>query len=241
MPEITDIASPLISGLSTGYKIYDSIRKNAQANKIERNNVRPTYNRPREVDDVYSLASSELGNNDAENFAAQALSQNESNGIDAILKSGGKADFGVIHNTYGNQLSGLLSQISKNRDQKIATYNNAAYNLGQAKDAEFMYNKDAPYKDQKQREAQLRGGAENSLNEAFGLAAGGISNYGIAKDKPGQYGKTVSQDAADMTRQIADPYAIGVAPATGASVGALPPINTQFDYSSLPLYDSELK
>jgi len=175
--------------MGTAYKIFDSIRKNRQAKELAKNNVRPVYQRGSEIDDVYNLSASELGNNQQQDFVAQQLAQSQSSGIDAILKSGGRADFGVINNAYGSQFQAALSNLSKVRDQKIANFNNAAYSLAKAKDAEFQYNKDAPYKDAKQAEALLRQQAEQSKNEAISMAIGMEANAKTQGLTPGQYGE----------------------------------------------------
>ena len=189
--------------LGATYKIFDSIRKNRQANEIGRNTVRPVYQRGSEIDDVYNLSASELGNNQQQDFVAQQLEQSQSAGIDAILKSGGKADFGVINNAYGSQFQAALSNVSRARDQKIANYNNAAYSLAKAKDAEFQYNKDAPYKDAKQAEAQLRQQGEQAKNEAISIAAGMEANSKIGNLAPGQYGSDqVTQGAGQVGASV---------------------------------------
>jgi len=188
------------AAIGASYKIFDSIRKNKQAKDIAKNNVRPVYQRSGEIDDVYNLSASELGNNQQQDFAAQQLAQSQASGIDAILKSGGRADFGVINNSYGNQLQAALTNLSRQRDQKVANFNNAAYSLAKAKDAEFQYNKDAPYKDAKQAEALLRQQAEASKNEAISIAAGMEANSKTEDLAPGQYG--VGANATPASVQV---------------------------------------
>lgn len=174
--------------VGSGYKIYDSARKNSQANKIEAANKRPIYNKPKEIGDAYNVATSEVGDTTLQDFATDSLGQNEANGIDAILKSGGKADFGVIHGTYGTQLKGMLATLAMNRDQKIAAYNNAAYNLAKSKDTEFQYNQDAPFKDAKQQEGLLKQQAEQDKMDAINTITSTAVSLATANIKPGQYG-----------------------------------------------------
>jgi hypothetical protein len=193
MPELNPISAG-ISGLTAGYKIYDSVRKNKAANAIERNTKRPIYNHSSLIDDAYNTAMAEVNNTQGQDLATQQLDSGLYGGIDAVLKSGGKADFGTIYNNYGTQMKGLLATTEKNRDSRIAAANNAAYNLAAAKDAEFQYNQDAPFKDAKQREAQLRGQAAQSLNEGISAIAGGVGNALTENLKPGQYGTTGSVD-----------------------------------------------
>ena len=178
--------------VSTGYTLYSSAKKDAAAKKLAKDNVRPNYKAGPEAGDVYNTSLAEVDNPQLQDYATNQLEQNQSSGIDAILKSGGKADFGVINNTYGTQLRSALATIQKNRDSKIAASNNAAYNLSASKDAEFQYNKDAPYKDAKQQEAILRQQSEQLKADAISSAASTVSNYAIATNKPGQYGNNGS-------------------------------------------------
>lgn len=183
-----------VSAITAGYKIFDSIRKNKAANQIGLTTKRPVYNHSSLLDDTYNTALSEVDNNQQQDYATNQLEQNQSNGIDAILKSGGKADFGVINGTYGNQLKSILATLGKSRDSKIAAANNAAYSLAAAKDAEFSYNQDAPFKDLKQQQAQLKGQAAQSLNEGISTIAGGVGNALLSNLKPGQDGTNGSVD-----------------------------------------------
>lgn len=177
-----------VAAVGTGYNIYKSAKKNSAANKIAESTKRPVYNAPREINDAYNLSLADANDTSMQDFATDALGQNEANGIDAILKSGGKADFGVIHGTYGNNLKAILAEINKNRSAKMAAVYNAAYNNAQAKDAEFSYNEDAPFKDLKQKEGVLRQEAAQYEADAFKTVSQGISNVAHFKLKPGDYG-----------------------------------------------------
>ena len=173
---------------ATAYNVVDSVNKNNAAKKIGESNARPIYNAPEEIDQVKQLAASEVNNTFLEDSVLRTLGQSQSQGIDAILKSGGKADFSTIHSSYGNNLTAALQMLYKDRDQKVATLNNAAYNSGQSKDAEFQYNQDAPFKDRKQQEAILRNQSAQAAAQAFNMAASTVSNYATANTKPGDYG-----------------------------------------------------
>lgn len=181
-------AAAAVGLATTGYKIYDSAHKASQAKKLAAANKRPVFKADGSIGEVYDLATSEVNNTGLQDYATRQLEQNQSSGIDAILKSGGKADFSTIHNQFGSQLQSAIAMIAKDRAQKIATFNNAAYNKAQSRDAEFSYNQDAPYKDIKQQEAQLRQQAEQSKADAFSAAASTVSNYLTATTKPGQDG-----------------------------------------------------
>lgn len=180
---------PIVALAVGAYKIYDSIRKNSKANRLAKENKRPVFNADGSIRQVYDTSLSELNSNYEKDFINQELQQNQAAGIEAILQSGGKADFETIKGQFGRGLTNGLSQIQMARDRKIANYNNAAYNLANSANSEFQYNRDAPYKDNKQLEAQFRQGSANSLNEGISDVVAGIADYGIANSKAGQYGK----------------------------------------------------
>lgn len=179
-------AAVVVGVVGTGYKIYDSARKSSQAKKLAASNQRPVYNPDGSIREVYDLATNEVQNPAMQDFISSQLEQGQSNGIDAILKSGGRADFGVVNQQYGNQLRQSVADLMRSRDAKIAAQANAAYNLARSKDTAFSYNKDAPYKDLKQQEAQLRQQSEQSKADAISTAASTVANYGIATSKPGE-------------------------------------------------------
>lgn len=192
-----------IGAVATGYDIYKSAKKNSAANKIAESTKRPVYNAPHEINDTYNLSLADANDTQEQDFAGDLLGQNEANGIDAILKSGGKADFGVIHGTYGSQLKSLLADVRKNKAAKMAAVYNAAYNNAQAKDAEFSYNLDAPFKDNKQKEGVLRQEGAQYEADAFKTASQGVANYATAKLKPGEYGDNASSFEGVQGRVVA--------------------------------------
>lgn len=190
-------AALAVAAVGAGYKIYDSSQKKKQAKKIEKNTVRPVYNKPGEINDVYNLMASEVNDTGMQDYVSQRTSQSEANGIDAILKSGGKADFATIHNTFGSQLGQMLQQLKSNRANNIASFNNSAYAKGKASDTEFQYNQDAPYKDAMQLKALLLTQAEQSKADAVNMAATGVANYGTSMLSPGS-GKTAVYDETKL-------------------------------------------
>jgi hypothetical protein len=213
MPGVEKLIGAGTSLLSGAYSIYNSVRKNAAAKKLEQQNLRPVFNRAGEIDQVYNVAASELGNTAAQDFASKQMDRSLSAGIDAILKSGGSADFETIQGTYGKQLDAALQQIMTQRDRQMAAYSNAAYNLATAKDTEFQYNKDAPYKDKMQQASQLRQEAAQSARDAQNAFIGGAANYGIATSTPGRMPRVSPEQAplvtsADLAPQPAGPSVV---------------------------------
>lgn len=192
-------AALAVAAVGAGYKIYDSSRKKKEAKKIEKNTRRPVYNKPGEVNDVYNLMATEVNDTGLQDYVTQQTGLSEANGIDAILKSGGKADFATIHSTYGSQLGKMLQQLKSNRANNIASFNNAAYAKGRASDTEFQYNQDAPYKDAMQLKALLLAQSEQSKADAINMAATGAANYGTMRLKAGYGTKDGQQLKTDMT------------------------------------------
>lgn len=189
------------------YDVFDSARKNNEAKKIYKDTKRPVYNRQKEIDEVANLTASEIQNTTLADSYERQAQQGLSQGIDAVLKSGGKADFSSIYGNYGTSMDRALQQLTRERAGKIAANNTAQYNLAKAKDTEWQYNVDAPYKDAMKRAAQLKEQAAKAKADAFTNIAGGISNFGISQLKPGEGGKggggvPVSNTAAAVSNQI---------------------------------------
>lgn len=235
-------AALVVGAATTGYKIYDSAHKSSQAKKLAAANKRPVFKADGSIQEVYDLATSEVNNTRVEDYATRQLEQSQSSGIDAILKSGGKADFGTVHNQFGGQLQAAITMIGRDRAQKVASLNNAAYAKAQSKDAEFSYNRDAPFKDLKQQEAQLRQQSEQSKADAFSAASSTVGGYLTATLKPGDdtgadpagnlrtsdrvYGSPPELITSASLRQPAP----GVMPGANVTPGA---VNTNFGYADI--------
>ena len=229
-------AALVVGAVGTGYKIYDSARKNSQAKKLAATNKRPVFNADGSIAEIKEMAASEINNGVVQDYGTRQLEQGQASGIDAILKSGGKADFGTIHGQYGNALQGLIASVNRERSAKLAAYSNAAYNYSQSRDAEFSYNQDAPFKDLKQQEALLRTQSEQSKMDAIKGAATTAANYGLSELSPGEEEKR--QERRDARRenrnQIKEEQKrrtdiAGIEP--GAPLTRRPGLNTDFDYS----------
>lgn len=205
---------------SAGYSVYSSAKKNSQAKKLAAANQRPIFNADGSIKDVYNLALSEINNTDTQDLGVNQLQQNQMAGIDAMLKSGSPIDFQTVSNSYGSQLKQLISQVDAQRAQKIAAFNNSAYNVAQSNDAEFQYNQDAHYKDMKQQEAVLRQQSEQAKMDAISYAGSAIANYGIATAKPGQYGKVDNATPELMSTQNATFGNNSITPTQGAQINA---------------------
>lgn len=178
--------------------LFGSIKKNREAKKIKKQaedlrkrTVRPVYNIQDEVKEVADLAESELQNNSIADRAMNDARLSLSQGIDAILKSGGRADFSTINSNYGNILKSVVQQLNVDRSRKIAGYNEAAYNLAKAKDTEFQYNKAAPFADRMQlaakldeQAAALRKDAQQQTANSLGTIIGSGSAFATAFNSP---------------------------------------------------------
>lgn len=188
LPVALGVASSVVQAGRGIFGLISSIRKNREARKILRNTKRPVYNRQREVDEVYDLAANDLAANDVRDYVTNQAGTGLSQAIDAIIKSGGAADFQTIYSNYGDTLERGAMMVSQDRSRRIANYNNAAYNLAKAKDTEFQYNKDAPFKDAMRRANALKGESAKELNSFFENTSGALANAAIAFTKPGDNG-----------------------------------------------------
>lgn len=198
------IISAGVGVVSAGYSVYNSAHKASQAKKLAASNLRPIYKPDGSIQDVYNLNAQNIDDTRLLDYGTNEAQQGLSSGIDAILKSGGRADFQTINNNYGSELKSIIAQTDARRDARIATFNNAAYNKAQSSDAAFEYNQDAPFKDKKQQEAELRKESAQATADAITTAAGTVANYGTATNAPGQYGTSpnVARGNANVNSQL---------------------------------------
>lgn len=176
-------AAIAVAVVGAGTSIYASQKKKKDAEKAAKAakkeaGTRPTYKAGPEIDDVYNLSSSEIDNPQLQDYVSRELEDNASNGIDAILKSGGKADFSTIHSQFGGGLRSAIAAIQKERAQKIATFNASAYNKAKSRDTEFQVNQLDPYKDKSQLASKLEDQAGAARGDADSAIIQGISNVG---------------------------------------------------------------
>jgi hypothetical protein len=202
-------AAIVVGVVGTGYSIYNSEKQRSEkkkaAEKLNAENVRPIYNKPKEIDDVYQLAASEVNDTGLQDYVSGNAAMSEANGIDAILKSGGKADFATIHSTFGKQLAPMLQSIKNNRATNIANFNNAAYLKGKSSDTEFQYNRDQPFKDNKQLAALLKTQEAEARANTINSAISGTSSIMTALTKPGgRNGQTTPEEPVLMDRKVLD-------------------------------------
>jgi len=189
---------------TAGYQVYRSVKKDAEAKKYAAQNMRPVFKPDGSIKEVYNMAASNLDNTDLQDYYSSTLDKGLSRGIDAVLKSGGKADFETLNNAHGNQLTAAYESLIKDKNLKTAAFNNAAYNDAKSRDAAFQYNEDAEWKDQKQYEADLRQQAEQSRADAISTGIAAFSNYATATTDPGEYGaRTERQEQRRLSRENA--------------------------------------
>lgn len=229
--------------LATGYSVYNSARKDSKADAMAKGNVRPVFNPDGSIRELKDLAISNLSDTDLQDFGARQIEQRQAAGIDAVLKSGGKLDFGTVNGVFGNDLQALLAQLKIQKDKNLALVNDATYNAQQQQDAIFQYNYDAPFKDKEQAEAALRQQAEQSRADAFNNLSSTVANYGTATNRPGQYGnQTPRQQNRAINNELDTRLEANAAnPVPRANPLAVTPqtfqqpagaINTNFDYTN---------
>lgn len=225
----------------TAYSVYNSAHKASQANKLAKENIRPVFNPDGSIKELKDLAIANYNDTDLQDFGAEQIQKRQSQAIDAVLKSGGKVDFGTVNGVFGNDLQALMAQLKMKKDSNLALVNNATYNEQQQQDAIFQYNRDAPYKDKALQEAALRQQSEQSKADAFNTAASTVSNYGVATNRPGAYANpTGRQQNRAINSELDNTLAIDTASPVAAANPVLSQpqaapagaINTNFDYTN---------
>lgn len=216
------------------YDLIDGLRKNKQANTLYKKYKRPTYKRPEEIDQNYDLAGNELGNDYYANYVGQGLRQGLSRGIDTILKSGGNADFETVYSNYGDSLNSAIGSFEQQRAQRLNSFYTQALNKAKAKDAEFQYNIDAPYKDAMAKAALLKTQSQKAIAGYFNAMIGAAANQGTANTKPGYYGNQPGSG-------VKEPNGIERVPASMSGIAEQPELsNPSFNVRGLNIPPDEL-
>jgi hypothetical protein len=175
----------LLSGLIQGgggiLQIGQGLIQEAQAKKIARNNPRPTYRRPGEVDTNTDIAESRAGQgmSDSARSAMEQLGDRDlTSSIEAITKNGGNVN--NIGDIYGHSISGrqrmsILDDEMRSRNiQNLVTANNE---MAGYKDKEWEVNVFAPYADKAQAAAALRKQGNDNIWKGVNTVGSAAGNY----------------------------------------------------------------
>lgn len=172
-------------------KMGIGIGQNIKANTLAKRLVRPTYNIQQPVIDSYRLA--ERNASQGMSDAARTSYNNEADrglttGIDAMLRGAGNINsFSHFYDTYANDHENLTKFEDEMRMRNTGTYFNQADNMANALDKKWQVDEWAPYKDQSQYIAGLRGQSFKNITGGIDGIGAGAMHYlqsGLYKDPP---------------------------------------------------------
>lgn len=178
------ITSAAIGAGSALYGIGKSISQSSQANKIDKNNPRPTYSIPDEYVQNVNMAKqmAQIGlPQEQYNNQLNAINKNQASGVSTLNNSANPGSSLAAIVRAGDDATGDL-----NAQDASARQNNERYLigqngvLGQQKLAQQQYNKFDKYSEDYNKAAALRGaGAQNLQNGINGAAQFAGNLYGL--------------------------------------------------------------
>lgn len=155
--------------------------KKAEEEAARLQKERPNYAITPESQFEQSLAESELANGmsaEAEAAYENSAERDIAASLDAMLKTGGSsgniADIFSASNESRQKLALLKDQL---RLRQVGNVVDAYRNMTEQRDKEFQVNKDAPWKDAAQANADARKAAAALQMQGFNTFAGGGANY----------------------------------------------------------------
>lgn len=187
--------SAIIAGASAAYGIGKGISQNAQANKIDRNNVRPSYDIPQEylknVEMAKQMAQVGLPQQQYNN-QLNSINQNQAAGLQVLNNSANPgANVAAIVRAGDNAANTLNAQDAAARQANQRFYIGQNGVLGQQKLAQQQYNKFDKYTEQFNKSAALRGASnQNIQNGVNGLSGVATNLYGMGTGDEGSTNAT---------------------------------------------------
>lgn len=170
----------ITGGIGSLFSIANGLSQKSQANKLEKQSVRPIYNIPGEISQNQKIAERESNhglsgtqyNNDLNN-----INNNVSAGISALNQNRNSlAGIGNLVAQANSAALNLDSQDDAVKRQNLAALLAQNENVAQYRDKAFQYNNADKYKEEQDRISALRGAG----NQNIGNAVNGLSNLGMS-------------------------------------------------------------
>lgn len=246
MPIPLIAAAAILGGVTGLAKSGFGISQIIKGNKLEDENVRPTY----EIQDEYfanrGIAASRAQYGlapEAMQFYQNQASRGLSASIDANLQGGGNANniAGAIDNYYQN-LYGVAAKSSEMQNNNIKYFIERNLDVAGQKTQKWAIDKYEPYKDTARAAAESKDGGIKNLFGGAGETLGALSSYATATNysnlsgnvgrasSPAQNFASQIRAEGDIPSQINRPQ-LNVTP-NGEGVGNTleQPVNSQFGY-----------
>lgn len=169
----------------SGLKIVSGMQQRKQAKRLAAANVRPEYEGAEAYEQMVDIFTSQAQygiDPRTRQWAEQANANAMNAGLQTVLQSGGDPNAAAqVYQNYGNALNELAAADSDRRFQKVnALAGIMDKSLGASRD-EFLYNKDAPFKDTAQLAAAKQAAGYNEILSGLDSAFSSIINNESAK------------------------------------------------------------
>lgn len=205
-------------------QLGQSIAQNAQAKKLSRKLIRPDYEIPQEYRDNLSLAESFAGQGMSD-AAMEVYKTNANNtltsSIDAILRGGGSVNnVADLYDTSEDNFASLAAIEDELRLKRQQIYMDANENVGNQEVTRFQVNEYAPYQDQKQLIAQLRGQANDNKWKGLNTVGQAVGNFAMSSAMPGGGTSTPGMGVSNPMGYVST---AGIAPSAGPNAASIIP------------------
>lgn len=191
---------PLIAaGIAAIPSIFQGISGMSQVSrgkKLAASNIRPTYQRPDEVNQALALAQQNFANGvmPGTALATNNISASGATMLNEATKAAGSSGdildaITKIDYNQGQQYNALAGQQAQYKAQQMQNLQAQLQNSAGYTDKEFAYNKDQPYQDKAAQASALIGAG----NQNIGNAVNGIANIGTSLAMGGQQSQAGGQ------------------------------------------------
>lgn len=158
------LIAALISG---GIKLISGAKQQKEARKLARENARPNYEGTDMYEDLLDFMTNQAQfglDKNALTFAEEANARALTAGLNTSLQSGGTPnDIGNMYSQFTDSLNQLAIADSDKRYQKVGAIAGTVDRIAGGSRDEFLYNRDAPFKDT----AQLAAAKQNAGYQEF--------------------------------------------------------------------------
>lgn len=177
-------------------------KQNREAKRLAKNLIRPDYEIPQEYRDNLALAESMAGQG-LSDAAMEVYKTNANNtltsSVDAILRGGGSVNnISDLYDTAENNFASLAALEDELRFKRQQVLMDQNEQMAQQRTTQWQVNEYAPYQDQKQLIAHLRGQANNNQWAGINTVGSAVGNFAMALpwDMPTGGGNRAAASAA---------------------------------------------
>jgi hypothetical protein len=165
-------ASAVVGAVGALSKVATGISQNAKAKKLEKRNVRPTFNIQDEYFQNRDVAASGAQHGLSEkaiNYHTTEAQRGLSAGIGATLQAGGDVNNIMgLNDTFNRSIERIAMQDAEAQTEKIKTFMQMNNAVAGQKTQKWVIDKYEPYKDTARAVAQMRAAGQQNIQTGIG-------------------------------------------------------------------------